>query len=67
MVITNTGSSTLPAGTKIMVHFNIAPGVIPGRSQETVSLSSALAPGVDASFKADISVYYEGCSARLAS
>ena len=66
-IISNNGSATLPAGTRIVVRFYVAPGAVGQAKQETFSLKSDLAPGGDVSFAGESLGYYGDCSARAAS
>jgi hypothetical protein len=63
--ITNDGSATLPAGTKIRVRFYPAPSAMGGVKQRIVLLKSALAPGLDTSITAESPVFYQNCTARV--
>ena len=66
VVVTNNGSETLAAGTKILIRFYPAAGVVSAPRQKIVPLKSELAPGSKTTFGADSSGPIQGCEAHKA-
>ncbi|MFZ1988472.1 MAG: hypothetical protein WAW96_01755 [Alphaproteobacteria bacterium] len=64
-VITNNGSATLPAGTRIIVRYYPGPGAGGTMTQKVLHLKNALAAGSNMSFAGESYGFYQDCTARV--